>query len=1001
MTAAGAIPGQFQVEGFRFVKLGTSDGALKRPIERDWSTTANYPHDDPAIIQHIRRGGGYGIINGTGPNGVGLVTLDADNLPRLAEWVDIASIPSTMEAGRRGEDGEPIPERRHLHFLSALEGKHLLRDPETGEDLGDLRGSGGYQIVGPGSLHPSGARVEILEDRPLAEIPGEELLRILSPVLEEKANTDRAKLEGLTKKRPPTTTGKDPFADVSILDVIDVSGFNESGDQYFGAHPIHGSDTNHNLVVNPAKNSWWCGRHHTGGGPALWLSVEAGIIDCSDATAGALRGEKFIRTLDYARGLGLISDSKTSAVERKDDEKGGPGPSVATKLVNYALDSGATFWKSPEGDTFATIPHKAGYSENHSLGSKAVKTWLAGLIYEEEGRTAKGSAVADALAVLEGIAIHEGETHPVYVRLAEYDGKFYLDLGGEDWKAVEIGADGWRVISSDEVPVKFRRAKGMLELPEPDRDGDLEDLRRILNLPEGASWMLIQAWLVQAFKPTGPYPVLIVDGEQGSGKSWLGRILRHLIDPNKSPLRRPPRNDHDLMIAASNSWAVVYDNLSGLPKWLGDALCVVSTGGGLSTRELYTDSEEALFDIQRPIILNGIDDLTTRDDLLGRAIVLHLPRIETGKRKTEREIKAELDRIRPGVMGAVLDVVSAGIRDLPGVRLDSMPRMADFAEWIAACEGALGWEPGAFLQAFEANQDAAEAALIDGDHFAIMLIDYIDNVVGSFDGQPSALLTLLNDRHGYTARNRPEGWPGSPQALGSKLTRLAPALRSMGIRVERKTGHAKKTILRIWRDEEGALPSKTALSPPSPPLSPPSKTIPEAGEEGCGGDGGDLFPNFTLEGKNEDMERIEEKGRGYKVGKSSPPCPPSPPNLTTGSGSQWRGQIKNGGDGGESGGDGHVSIADQLIKADKIEAEKTAKFETPGTEKRDTVFGIPLRWFVDAAAKNGGLKRSYILAIRGWKTDKLEIAIHNLKTLHGWTEDEEGRLLPPSAEVVA
>ncbi|MCP1392787.1 MAG: hypothetical protein J5I35_08525, partial [Methanothrix harundinacea] len=445
----------------------------------------------------------------------------------------------------------------------------------------------------------------------------------------------------------------------------------------------------------------------------------------------------------------LLTDLKRIDDEDGDDEKGGRGPSMATRIVDLALASGAEFWKSPEGEPFATIPNGGGHIENHPLRSKAVKTWLSGLLFKAEGKAPKGSAVADALAVLEGRAIFEGETFPVFVRLAEHGGRFYLDLGGDDWRAVEIGPDGWRVIPSEAVPVKFRRSKGILELPEPKSGGNLEVLRRVLNIPEGAPWVLVRAWLVQAFKPTGPYPPLIVDGEQGSGKSWLGRILRYMVDPNKAALRRPPRNEHELMIGATNSWLVAYDNLSGLPPWLGDALCVVSTGGGMSTRELYTDSEEALFDIQRPIILNGIDALTTRGDLLGRAILLHLPRIEDGARRTETAIKVELERIRPGVLGAILDVISHGLRALPGVKLESMPRMADFAEWVTACEGALGWERGEFLAAFEENQRESKAALIENDMFAVSLVEFINGLPDPEEGitdTAGGLLSILNTR---------------------------------------------------------------------------------------------------------------------------------------------------------------------------------------------------------------------------------------------------------------
>ena len=112
--------------------------------------------------------------------------------------------------------------------------------------------------------------------------------------------------------------------------------------------------------------------------------------------------------------------------------------------------------------------------------------------------------------------------------------------------------------------------------------------------------MLLAAWLVAAFRPHGPYPILVLHGEQGSAKSTTARVLRALLDPNTAPLRGEPRDLRDVMIAASNGWIISFDNLSRIPHWLSDALCRLATGGGFSTRELYTDSEEVLFDAQRP-----------------------------------------------------------------------------------------------------------------------------------------------------------------------------------------------------------------------------------------------------------------------------------------------------------------------------------------------------------------------------------------------------------------
>src|SRR6516162_4712917 len=147
-----------------------------------------------------------------------------------------------------------------------------------------------------------------------------------------------------------------------------------------------------------------------------------------------------------------------------------------------------------------------------------------------------------------------------------------------------------------------------------------------------------------------------------------------------------------------NSHVLAYDNASGLPDWLSDTFCRLATGGGFSTRELYTDQDEVLFGSKRPIILNGIDDIATRPDLADRCIVQTLAAISDKKRELETELWAKFEQKRPRILGALLTVVSHGLKTLPDVKLDRKPRMADFAQWVTACEARFGrrarsWPP--------------------------------------------------------------------------------------------------------------------------------------------------------------------------------------------------------------------------------------------------------------------------------------------------------------------
>jgi hypothetical protein len=178
-----------------------------------------------------------------------------------------------------------------------------------------------------------------------------------------------------------------------------------------------------------------------------------------------------------------------------------------------------------------------------------------------------------ALSLCEARAFFDGPQREVFTRIGGANGQIYIDLANERWQAIEISSTGWKVLDSKEVPVRFRRAPGMLPLPEPKAGGSIDELRLFLNVKSDNDFELALAWLLAAMRDKGPYPVLALMGEQGSAKTSFATILRSLIDPSTAPLRSFPREDRDLFIAASNGWVVGYDNVSRIPSWLSDALC--------------------------------------------------------------------------------------------------------------------------------------------------------------------------------------------------------------------------------------------------------------------------------------------------------------------------------------------------------------------------------------------------------------------------------------------
>jgi hypothetical protein len=375
--------------------------------------------------------------------------------------------------------------------------------------------------------------------------------------------------------------------------------------------------------------------------------------------------------------------------QKQDDDK--PKQSQATRLIQ-AASTGADFWHTPDGDAYATIV-VGDHAEHWPVRSKGFRRWMQHEHYRGSGVAANAQAVQDAIGALEGKAIYDGPEYSVFVRVAEYQGRTFIDLSNSSWQAVEVDDRGWRIVNGP--PVKFRRSKAMLPLPTPIQGGSIGALRRFINVHDD-DWPLVMAWLVASLY-RGPYPLLVFSAEQGSGKSTATKALRSLVDPNSAPLRSEPRNQHDLAIAANNGWVVALDNLSYLPGWLSDALCRLSTGGGFSTRTLYENDEETIFDATRPAIITGIEDVVHRGDLLDRALIVNLPTIAEKDRRAEKEFWTEFEEARPAIFGALLTAVSAVIRNLPNTKLDDLPRMADFALVAAAAEEGMGWPPGTFL----------------------------------------------------------------------------------------------------------------------------------------------------------------------------------------------------------------------------------------------------------------------------------------------------------------
>ena len=451
-------------------------------------------------------------------------------------------------------------------------------------------------------------------------------------------------------------------------------------------------------------------------------------------------------------------------------------PPIKDALIR--IGEAVELFHSPDGTGYATYRDQDGNSVTTPLQSALFERYLRWKLFSDRKQAATKNALDEAIQTLESIAQFDRPELPVSVRVAGDMENIFLDLG--TGRVAHVSSDGWEVVK--ESPSKLVSFRGMRSLPDPETSGSLEDLRPLLNLRDDTDWVLLKGFLVMALHPVGPYPILEVMGEHGTGKSFVLKLIRALIDPNDAPTRGAPKNAHDLAVSATSNWLLAFENLSGISDWFSDELCRLVTGSGFATRELYTTRGEAIFQSTRPCLIDGIGEQAVRGDLVDRIVRLELPPIREGSYRTKGELDREMSLLHPRVLGALLDAVACALRHIESTELASHPRLADFARWVEAAGPALGLEPGEFLSAYESNIADAKKAVVESHPIVQAILGFLEHRKSTWRGTATELLGLLEDYRPYP-HDRSKPWPSASNVLGWRLRRLAPGLRSIGIEV--------------------------------------------------------------------------------------------------------------------------------------------------------------------------------------------------------------------------
>ena len=433
------------------------------------------------------------------------------------------------------------------------------------------------------------------------------------------------------------------------------------------------------------------------------------------------------------------------------------------------------FFRLRDGSVFADV-YEGAIRKTWAVRSNTFSQWLARKYFEVENKIATPSQLKAAINQIEAQAQVDSPEREVFRRVGKFGDRLYLDLADEVWTAIEIDESGWRVVQRP--PVRFVRTPGMLPLPVPEKGGSIETLRSLVNVADEQDFVLVVASLLAAMHCDIPKPVIAIRGGAGSAKSSLVEILRGLIDPHDPPYTAFPRTELKLRATAAKSYLQAYDNISGLTVSMSDALCRFVTDGS-----------------DQPVIMNGISDIIQRSDLADRSLMIDCAQISDVQRRTQADVMATFARTRPQILGALLDAVAHGLCNQAQTEATGLPRMADFAQAVTACE-TMFWPAGTFRAAYDVNRTEIVDALIDADPIASAVRSLMVSRQ-CWEGQASDLDNLLRAITGNLVGGK--NWPTDPRILANTLRQLAPSLLKIGIEVifHKSRDHDRKRLITI------------------------------------------------------------------------------------------------------------------------------------------------------------------------------------------------------------
>jgi|SRR3989344_833604 len=487
----------------------------------------------------------------------------------------------------------------------------------------------------------------------------------------------------------------------------------------------------------------------------------------------------------------MSKESSQSGPEEGGSQDNGK-PSALESIIALLLKDGLFLFPDQLGEAYAAVG-KNGASVIR-LDSHEFEEWLYNLIWEKYQRSTSDGIIKAVIKITK----HRASLNPpinLGVRVASNNGAIYYDLGRI--ASIEMTPAGWRTIYKS-LPIVFKRFDHQEEqtLPDSSQRSDIDELLELFNVHDEKEKLLLKIYLVAAFIPDFPHPVLVIHGSQGSAKSTLCKLIKSLVDPSRadSLCITDDRDIKELVQTASHHWVLVLDNLSYLSEKISDTLSRICTGGSLSKRRLWTNSDDFIFNVRHLVVLNGVSQIINKPDLLDRSIIIGLDRIPDEKRMTEKEVWERFNALKPKVLGWIFDTVSRAMREQSKVQQKNLSRMADFSRCGCAIAIAIGRKAEDFMDAYTENIGRQNQEAIGASPVATVIIEYMADKP-SVEMTPSELLGELDLIATQMKLSEDKRFPTTASWLWRRIADVIPNLAAAGIRAEQDKNNQRKIRL--------------------------------------------------------------------------------------------------------------------------------------------------------------------------------------------------------------